>query len=240
MYPAASPGGTRPPPACQDIRSPTGAAAVFTPTHAPNGRSLTAAVGSILAALALVPAAGSAQNLSDVRTPSKPLVLKQQGSFFVGGKQVHSDAAGMGPGRGAGPIRRGGHHRQPDVRAVPGARDSEEAAADRVRARLLPSSKTWETTPDGRMGWYEYFTRQGYPTYLGEQAGRARRGSTAPRSTRRRKARGLRGAAADPDRHRPSSPGTSSGSGPASARRGRTSSSPSTRSTSSTSRSFPI
>ena len=38
------------------------------------------------------------------------------------------------------------------------------------------TSKTWETTPDGRMGWYEYFTRQGYPTFLAEQAGRGRSG----------------------------------------------------------------
>jgi len=26
------------------------------------------------------------------------------------------------------------------------------------------------------MGWYEYFTRRGFPTYLGEQSGRARSG----------------------------------------------------------------
>jgi pimeloyl-ACP methyl ester carboxylesterase len=38
------------------------------------------------------------------------------------------------------------------------------------------SSKTWETTPDGRMGWSEYFTRKGFPTYLAEQAGRGRSG----------------------------------------------------------------
>jgi hypothetical protein len=41
------------------------------------------------------------------------------------------------------------------------------------------SSKTWETTPDGRMGWYEYFTRRGFPTYLAEQSGRARSGFNA-------------------------------------------------------------
>ncbi|WP_210275441.1 hypothetical protein [Rhizobium sp. G21] len=40
----------------------------------------------------------------------------------------------------------------------------------------LLSSKQWETTPDGRMGWFEYFTRQGFPTYLAEQTGRARSG----------------------------------------------------------------
>jgi pimeloyl-ACP methyl ester carboxylesterase len=43
----------------------------------------------------------------------------------------------------------------------------------------LLSSKQWETTPDGRMGWYEYFTRQGFPTYMAEQTGRARSGFNA-------------------------------------------------------------
>jgi pimeloyl-ACP methyl ester carboxylesterase len=36
------------------------------------------------------------------------------------------------------------------------------------------TSKTWETTPDGRMGWYEYFTRKGHATYLADQVGRGR------------------------------------------------------------------
>ncbi len=38
------------------------------------------------------------------------------------------------------------------------------------------SSKTWETTPDGRMGWDEYFVRQGRPVYLADQVSRARSG----------------------------------------------------------------
>jgi hypothetical protein len=38
------------------------------------------------------------------------------------------------------------------------------------------SSKTWETTPDGRMGWNEYFVRQGRPVYLADQSSRARSG----------------------------------------------------------------
>src|SRR4051812_14606930 len=41
------------------------------------------------------------------------------------------------------------------------------------------SSKTWETTPDGRMGWYEYFTRKGFDTYMADQVGRARSGFDA-------------------------------------------------------------
>ena len=54
----------------------------------------SAVLAAVAAGLALLPGAGAAQNLSDVKPPPKPLVLAQQGSFFVGGKQQFSDAAG--------------------------------------------------------------------------------------------------------------------------------------------------
>ncbi len=38
------------------------------------------------------------------------------------------------------------------------------------------SSKTWETTPDGRMGWSEYFVRKDRSVYLADQVSRARSG----------------------------------------------------------------
>jgi hypothetical protein len=38
------------------------------------------------------------------------------------------------------------------------------------------SSKTWETTPDGRMGWNEYFVRKSRSVYLADQVSRARSG----------------------------------------------------------------
>ncbi len=40
------------------------------------------------------------------------------------------------------------------------------------------SSKTWETTPDGRMGWNEYFVRKGAlgGVHLADQVSRARSG----------------------------------------------------------------
>jgi hypothetical protein len=38
------------------------------------------------------------------------------------------------------------------------------------------SSKTWETTPDGRIGWSEYFVRKGHSVYLADQVSRARSG----------------------------------------------------------------
>ncbi len=41
------------------------------------------------------------------------------------------------------------------------------------------STKSWQTTPDGRMGWDEYFVRQGFDTYMMDQVGRARSGFDA-------------------------------------------------------------
>lgn len=41
------------------------------------------------------------------------------------------------------------------------------------------SSKTWETTPDGRMGWDEYFVRRDRPVYLADQVkGSGQRGGS--------------------------------------------------------------
>ena len=38
------------------------------------------------------------------------------------------------------------------------------------------TGKSWETTPDGRMGWDEYFVRKGHPVYVPDQVGRGRSG----------------------------------------------------------------
>ena len=38
------------------------------------------------------------------------------------------------------------------------------------------TGKSWETTPDGRMGWDEYFVRRGHPVYVPDQVGRGRSG----------------------------------------------------------------
>ena len=44
------------------------------------------------------------------------------------------------------------------------------------------SGKSYETTPDGRMGWEEYFVRKGHAVYLPDQVSRARSGFD-PRSS---------------------------------------------------------
>jgi pimeloyl-ACP methyl ester carboxylesterase len=41
------------------------------------------------------------------------------------------------------------------------------------------TGKTWETTPDGRMGWDEYFLRRGHPVYVIDQVARGRSAADA-------------------------------------------------------------
>src|SRR5581483_10868326 len=80
----------------------------------------------------------------------KPLVLASQGSFFVGGesKTVNPPAGGRGPAA-PGEITVNQMYVQYQV---PPAGD-QHLPVVMVHGCCL-SSKTWETTPDGRMGWH--------------------------------------------------------------------------------------
>jgi pimeloyl-ACP methyl ester carboxylesterase len=112
-----------------------------------------------------------AQALKDVQTPDTPLVLKAQGSFFVGGEQVEQTRGQLGD---LGP---GGHITvdQMYVRyMVPHGGDGHVPVVMVHGATL--TGKSWETTPDGRMGWDEYFVRKGHPVYVPDQVGRGRSG----------------------------------------------------------------
>jgi hypothetical protein len=122
--------------------------------------------------------AATAQSITDVITPAEPLVLKQQGSFFVGGRQTQSDATGWDQtppvsAFGSGDVTVDQMYVQFQIPMTKSSKGNVPLVF--VHGCCL-TSKTWETTPDGRMGWYEYFTRLGYPTYLAEQSGRARSG----------------------------------------------------------------
>ena len=117
------------------------------------------------------PVAVIAQELRDVRRPDKPLVLKAQGSFFVGGEKVEQTAGELG---GLGP---GGHITVNQMYVhymVPQAGDGNVPVVMVHGATL--TGKSWETTPDGRMGWDEYFVRKGHPVYVPDQVGRGRSG----------------------------------------------------------------
>jgi hypothetical protein len=109
---------------------------------------------------------------------SKPLTLASEGSFFVGGETKTSPYLSSnpnGPGGGEpGDITINQMYVQYQI-PVNGNRHTPVVM---VHGCCL-SSKTWETTPDGRMGWNEYFVRKGRPVYLADQSSRARSGFDA-------------------------------------------------------------
>lgn len=117
-----------------------------------------------LLALAALPTAALAQ--SDL---GGPLVLESQGSFFVGGEVKTVDGAGS-PGHVTINQMYVQYQVPPD--------GDEHLPVVMVHGCCL-SSKTWETTPDGRMGWSEYFVRRGRPVYLADQSSRGRSGFDA-------------------------------------------------------------
>lgn len=124
----------------------------------------------LLGASTLMPRTGGAQALKDVKAPDQPLVLKAQGSFFVGGTSVERTdvEVGLGPG---------GHLtvNQMYVRFMIPQDGEHNVPVVMVHGATL-TGKSWETTPDGRMGWDEYFVRQGHPVYVPDQVGRGRSG----------------------------------------------------------------
>jgi pimeloyl-ACP methyl ester carboxylesterase len=128
-------------------------------------------VGVTVAALLGMSGAATAQALTALRTPDTPLVLKAQGSFFIGGEKVEQSEVELG---NLGP---GGHItvNQMYVRyMVPQGGDGNVPVVMVHGATL--TGKSWETTPDGRMGWDEYFVRKGHPVYVPDQVGRGRSG----------------------------------------------------------------
>ena len=131
-------------------------------------KTRAAAVAVTAVALA-TPVAGQRRDLQ------KPLVLASQGSFFVGGD---TKSLGTIAGRG-GPAPAGDvtvNQMYVSYQVPPGA--ERRLPVVMVHGCCL-SSKTWETTPDGRMGWNEYFVRRGRSVYLADQVSRARSGFDA-------------------------------------------------------------
>lgn len=98
-----------------------------------------------------------------------PIALARQGSFFVGGKDIESNT----------------------LSTLPAYAQSGTITVDQMYVRYqIPlkekknsivlihgcclTGKTWESTPDGRIGWDEYFVKRGFPTYVIDQSGRGR------------------------------------------------------------------
>jgi pimeloyl-ACP methyl ester carboxylesterase len=115
-----------------------------------------------------------------VVTMADSLLLKEQGSFFVGGRTIFTDALTgsttgfLGSGINTGNITVDQMYVQYQI---PEGADSHVPVV-MVHGCCL-SSKSYETTPDGRMGWNEYFLRKHRAVYLPDQVSRARSGFDA-------------------------------------------------------------
>ena len=99
-----------------------------------------------------------------------PLTIQRQGSFFVGGREVASETLSTLPAfapKGTVTVDQVYVHYQVPAAPVRGP------SLTLIHGCCLTGA-TWETTPDGRMGWDEYFVRKGYATYVVDQAWRGR------------------------------------------------------------------
>ena len=111
-----------------------------------------------------------------------PLVIEDQGSFFVGGVQKITEHAAAvppaAPGTAAptGPVPQQITIGQMYVQfQIP----AKQYGAGWPVIMVHGSTHTGaclEATPDGREGWYPYFVRKGVPSYVVDQAGRGRSG----------------------------------------------------------------
>jgi len=109
---------------------------------------------------------------------TKPLVIEDQGSFFIGGVPKVTNYATAPPPNAPG--------QAPAPNQIMIGQMYVQFEIPQNKKRNAPpvimvhgSSHTaacLESTPDGREGWYPYFVRKGISTYLVDQAGRGRSG----------------------------------------------------------------
>src|SRR5260370_1440972 len=108
------------------------------------------------------------------------LVLKSQGSFFVGGRTISTDGL---RGTSSGFLNTETNTGRSTVDQMYVQYEIPEGGDKDVPGVMVDgwciSAKSYETTPDGRMGWNEYFLRKGRAVYLPDQVSRARSGFDA-------------------------------------------------------------
>lgn len=121
-----------------------------------------------LSAATLVACGGSANAQSAVEPPP-PLTLKSVGSLFVGGRNVPQNFTQTG-------LYGGGTLTYDQMYVQYMIPQAEKKPAVVMMHGSTLTGATYETTPDGRMGWYEYFARMGYPSYVADQVARGRSG----------------------------------------------------------------
>lgn len=98
------------------------------------------------------------------------LVLKKRGSFYIGGEKVAQDFVELGSFRPDDTVT----INQMYVEYMIPPKPAHTPLILTHGAGL--SGSCYDTTPDGRMGWFEYFVRKSFPTYVVDQVGRGRSG----------------------------------------------------------------
>ena len=134
------------------------------------------ALGVFAVTAGAFPNGAVSQTLSGVQSATRPLILKSRGSFMVGGEEKHLTADQLSSIYVAPPTSGGGisvNQMYVEFMVPDGANG---VPVVMVHGATL-SGKSFDTTPDGRMGWFEYFVRQGYPVYVADQVSRGRSGS---------------------------------------------------------------
>ncbi|MEO8686081.1 MAG: hypothetical protein ABI414_14730, partial [Devosia sp.] len=126
-------------------------------------------------ALALTAIPAFAQQVSDVSPSPEPLVLKKPGSLIIGGESISQTPEQLSSIINAPPAESGHVTVNQMYVEFMEPQNSSSNPVIMVHGATL-SGKTFDTTPDGRMGWYEYFVRRGFPTYIADQVSRARSG----------------------------------------------------------------
>ena len=107
---------------------------------------------------------------------TKPLLIEDQGSFFIGGVPKVTNYAALPAANNQAPAPSQITIGQMYVQFQIPARKKQKAPAVIMVHGSSHTGACLESTPDGREGWFPYFVRQGISTYVVDQAGRGRSG----------------------------------------------------------------
>ncbi|MFV0321831.1 MAG: hypothetical protein ACK5LE_05575 [Alphaproteobacteria bacterium] len=117
-----------------------------------------------------------ALDYKNIEIPAEPLVLQSRGSFMLGGESVMQTSTQLSTIFGMPPSEGGNITvNQMYVEFMVPAEVTGVPVVMLHGATL--SGMTYDTTPDGRMGWFEYFVRKGHPTFVPDQISRGRSGT---------------------------------------------------------------
>jgi hypothetical protein len=139
-------------------------------------------LAALVVLLGVLTPAVSGQSTAPKKFLGGPLIIEDQGSFFVGGVKKITDYATAlpppAPGSGAptGPVPQQITIGQMYVQfQIPAKKYGGGWPVIMVHGSTHTGA-CLEATPDGREGWYPYFVRHGVPSYVVDQAGRGRSG----------------------------------------------------------------